>query len=263
MGRIHPTARISEAARIHPDVQVGPYCVVGPHVVLEPGNVLEAHVVIQGPARLGPGNHVFPFACLGTAPQDRKYSGEATRLEVGEGNIIREYVTMNRGTRAGTGVTRVGNGGMFMAHAHVAHDCVVGNGVVLANGVALAGHVEVGDQAVLGGLAAVHQFARVGTLALVGGGAMVSQDVPPYTVAQGDRARLVGLNLVGLKRAGVAPEVVRVLREAYRVLFRQGLARSEALRRVEELGGDVLEVQRLLAFVRSSRRGVCRSHRAG
>ena len=258
MSGVHPTAIVDPGAEIHPGATVGPYCVVGPGVVLEAEVVLGAHVVVQGPTRLGRGTRVFPFASLGTAPQAREYRGEPTRLEVGEGNIIREYVTMNRGTPAGGGVTRVGSRGIFMAHAHVAHDCSVGDEVVLANDVALAGHVCVGDHAVIGGLAAVHQFARVGDHALVGGGAMVAQDVPPYTLAQGDRARLRGLNLVGLRRAGFSPQVIQALRTAYRILFRSKLRRAEAIQQVEEACGHVLEVRRLLTFVRESSRGICR-----
>ena len=259
MPGIHPTAIIDPRATIHATATIGPYCVVGPHVTLEEEVVLAAHVVVEGPTRLGARNRVFPFASLGTAPQARDYHGEPTRLEVGEGNIIREYVTMNRGTQAGQGVTRVGRNGIFMAHAHIAHDCTVGDGVVLANSVALAGHVRIDDHAVLGGLAAVHQFARVGTHALVGGGAMVSQDVPPFTLAQGDRARLKGLNLVGLRRAGFPPDVIQALKVAFRWLFRAGLRRADALSRVENAYGDIPEVQTLLEFIQESSRGVCRA----
>ncbi len=259
MTGVHPTAIVDPGATVHPSATIGPYCVVGPDVIIEHGVVLVAHVVVEGPTRLGPRNHVFPFASLGTAPQARAYGGESTRLEIGEGNIIREYVTMNRGTAAGQGITRVGRDGIFMAHAHVAHDCTVGDGVVLANNVALAGHVRVEAHAVLGGLCAVHQFARIGTYALVGGGAMVAQDVPPYTLAQGDRARLKGLNLVGLRRAGFAPEVIQALRRAFRLLFRSNLRRADAMARVEETLGGFLEVQQLLEFIRTSARGVCRA----
>jgi UDP-N-acetylglucosamine acyltransferase len=239
-------------------VRIGPYAVIGPHVRIGPRTQVGAHAVIQGRTTLGADNRVFPFASLGGPPQDLKYRGEPSTLEIGNGNTIREYVTMNPGTLDGGMVTRIGRGSLFMANAHVGHDCEVADTVVLANSAALAGHVVVESHAIIGGLAGVHQFTRVGESAICGAGAMVSQDVPPFCMASGDRARLFGLNLVGLKRRGLADDVVRALKRAYRLLFLEGGSREAAIARTRAALGHVPEVARLAAFVEASARGVCR-----
>lgn len=251
--RVHPTAQVSPDALLGEGVEVGPYCCVGVGVRLGARTRLHSHVVIEGPTELGPSNEVHPFAVLGGSPQDRSYQGEATRLEIGEGNVFREHVTVHRGTRKDRGVTRIGSGGLFMAGSHIAHDVQVGDGVTLANGTLLAGHVRVEDHAVTGGLVAVQPFVRLGESCFLAGGAMVEQDVPPFTIASGDRARVRALNKVGLRRRGIPEASLRALEDAFRRIFRSGLARAEV---IEQLQGDAPGdpwVQRLLLFLVGSR----------
>jgi UDP-N-acetylglucosamine acyltransferase len=219
MTDIHPTAIIEDGAVVGDGCRVGPYCVVGPNVVLAPEVVLEAHVAVAGHTSIGSGTHIFPFASIGHQPQDLKYAGEATRLVIGENNQIREHVTMNPGTAGGGGVTTVGNNGLFMMGSHVGHDCCVGDHAILANNATLAGHVELDDFVILGGLSAVRQWSRIGTGAIVGGMTGVEFDVIPFGSVIGDRARLAGLNLVGLKRKGFPREQIHALRAAYKELF--------------------------------------------
>jgi UDP-N-acetylglucosamine acyltransferase len=215
---VHPTALVDVGARIGQGVEIGPFCVVGPKVVLGDGVVLKSHVVVQGDTELGAGTIVFPFAVLGEIPQDLKYAGERTRLRIGPANRIREHVTMNLGTAAGGGETRVGEGGLFMAGCHVAHDAHVGDRVVVANGAAIAGHCVIGHDVIIGGLAGIHQWVRIGQGAIIGALAMVTNDVIPYGLVQGPRGELDGLNLVGLKRRGTAREEISALRAAYAAL---------------------------------------------
>ena len=258
---IHPTAVVDKGAELG-DVEVGPFAVVGAGVVLHDGVVLDTHAVVLGPTVVGSGTRVHSFACLGGDPQDLKYAGEETRLEVGERNTFREYVTVNRGTANGGGVTRIGDDCFFMAQAHVAHDCQLGSGIIFANSAAIAGHVVMGDHAVMGGLAAVHQHCRIGRRAMVAGGAMAALDVPPFSIAQGDRARLFGLNIVGLRRGGFSADTIDSLRAAWRELFMRNkplrLARSEAMER----WGEVPEVRELVEFLERSTRGICRAAQA-
>lgn len=256
---IHPTAVVLPGATVAPDVQIGPFAVIGDGVVLEAGVRVGPHAVLTGPTRVGARTRIHAHAALGGDPQDLKYAGETTSLEIGPDNTFREFTTASRGTIQGGGVTRIGAGNLFMAYSHVAHDCVVGDGVVLANSVALAGHVEVGDKAVLSGLVAVHQYARIGRCAMVGGGGMVAQDVPPFMIAQGDRARLFGLNIVGLRRAGLPADTIAALKRAYRELFGQGLPLRIAMEHAREHFVDVPEVTELLAFIEASNRGICRA----
>ena len=256
--RVHPTAVVDGAAELEPGVRVGPYAVIGRHVQLGRDTWIGPHAVVTGRTTLGAGCRVFPFASVGAIPQDLKYRGEPSRLEMGEGNVVREFVSINPGTAAGGMVTRVGNGCLFMVSSHVAHDCSVGNNVILANGVALGGHVHLDDHAIIGGLAGVHQHVRVGESALCAAGAMVSMDVPPFCTVAGDRARLHGLNLVGLRRRGFADPTISALKRAYRLLFTSQRGRRQALGRAREALGHVAEVGRLLDFVAASRRGVCR-----
>lgn len=216
---IHPGAVVDPKASLGEGVRVGPFCTVGPEVTLEDGVTLESHVAVAGITRVGARTRVWPFASIGHQPQDLKYRGEPVRLEIGPDCLIREHVTMNPGTPNGHGVTRIGAGGLFMVGAHVAHDCVVGEGVIMANNATLGGHVSIGDGVVLGGLCAVHQRVRIGRGAMVGGMTGVERDVIPYGSAIGDRARLAGLNLVGLKRRGADSAELHAIRAAYRAIF--------------------------------------------
>lgn len=216
---IHPTAIIAEGASIAASAKVGPYCVVGAQVTLGENVVLHSHVVIDGVTSIGDGTSVFPFASLGSAPQDKKFGGETSQLVIGKNNVIREHVTMNPGTQGGGLVTRIGDNNMFLAASHVAHDCQIGNNVILVNNATLAGHVHVGNGAIIGGLSAVHQFVRIGDYAFIGGMSGVEKDVIPYGTVKGERASLDGLNLVGLKRRNVERERIHALRHAFKELF--------------------------------------------
>lgn len=254
---VHPTAIVDPSARLG-DVEVGPYAIIGAEVELADGVVVGPHAVLTGPLKVGANTRIGPSAVLGGDPQDTKYAGERTSLVIGAHNDIREHVTMHRGTGK-DGVTRVGDHNLFMVGSHVAHDCTVGSHCVLANSVALAGHVSVADRVVIGGLAGVHQHARIGRCAMVGAGAMASLDVPPFTIAQGDRARLFGVNTIGLRRAGLDTPRIEVLRTCYRELFRGQMPLRMAAERLSREFADVPEVAELTDFVLTSVRGVCRS----
>jgi UDP-N-acetylglucosamine acyltransferase len=259
--RIHPRAVVSPGAELDRGVTIEAYAVIGPHVRIGAGTHIGPHAVVEGRTTLGARNRIFQFASVGAVPQDLKYRGEASTLEVGDDNIVREYASLNPGTAGGGMVTRVGSGCLLMVSSHVAHDCIVGSNVILANGAALGGHVRVDDWGIVGGLAGVHQYVRVGESALCAAGAMVSQDVPPFCTAAGDRARLRGLNLVGLRRRGFSVDAVVALKRAYRALFGPGrttAARRDALARVRDTLGHVPEVVRLVDFVAESERGVGR-----
>lgn len=255
---IHPTAVVDPGARVGAGVTIGPYCVVGPEVTLADGIRLHSHVVVTGRTTIGPNTHVYPFASIGHQPQDLKYKGEPSELVIGANNIVREQVTMNPGTEGGGMSTRVGNNCLFMVGAHVAHDCKIGNNVIMANNATLGGHVEVEDYAILGGLAAVHQFCRIGQHAMVGGMSGVEQDVIPYGSVVGNRARLMGLNIVGLKRRGFARPDIMVLRKAYRLLFAEEGTMSERLTDVAEMYKDNEAVMDIVDFIRTdSTRAIC------
>lgn len=255
---IHATAIVHPGAKIADGVEIGPYAVIGEHVSLGEGTTVGPHAVIEGWTEIGRDNRIFQFASVGAAPQDLKFHGEKSFLRIGDRNMVREFVTLHRGTESGGGVTVIGSDNLFMAYSHVAHDCVVGNRVILANGATLAGHVQVDDFAILGGLSAVHQFTRVGAHVMVSGGSMVAQDIPPYTIAQGDRAKTVGLNLVGLKRRGFSEEAMRSIKQAYKIIFRSGLRQEEALQKIaaEVVAGPELAV--FVDFIKNSQRGVAR-----
>lgn len=255
---VHPTAVVSPGARLHPTVEVGPYAVIGGQVTIGAGTTVGPHAVIEGRTRIGERNKVFQFASVGAQPQDLKYAGEDSALEIGDENLIREFTTLHKGTTGGGGVTRIGNRNLFMAYAHVAHDCRVGDGCVLANAATLGGHVDIGDHVILGGLAAVHQFTRIGQHAFVAGGTMVVMDVPPFCTAQGDRAELVGINSIGLARHGFSEDQIGRVKEAYRILFRSKLPLEDAVERLRTELGDQTEIQTLLAFVTTSHRGLTR-----
>ena len=246
---IHPAAIIEPGAEIGEGVSIGPYCHVGPEVKLERGVTLVSHVVIAGGTRIGSGSKVYPFASLGQPPQDLKYRGEPARLRVGRDATIREHVTINIGTEGGGMETQVGDGCLIMAGAHIAHDCRIGNGVILANQVTLAGHVVIEDEAVLGGLSAVHQFVRIGRGAMVGGMTGIEHDLIPFGLAVGERARLAGLNLVGLRRRGASNSDIHRLRAAYRCLFEEEGALAERIDQLTALQGADPWIAELLRFL--------------
>lgn len=256
---IHKTAVVDKGAELG-DVEVGPYAVIEAGVKLADGVVVGPHAVIRARTTVGANTRIDAHAVLGGLPQDRKHDLAApTRLEVGRDNVFREFTTAHAGSSAGRGLTTIGDGNYFMANSHVAHDCAVGNGTMFANSAAIAGDVFVGDGAVLGGLCAVHQHCRIGRLSMLGGGAMCAQDVPPFTIAQGDRARLYGLNITGLRRSGISSEVVSVLKDAWRTLFVAELPRRTAMGRALEQHADCAEVLELVEFLRTSERGVARA----
>lgn len=258
MTKVHPTAIVDPRAELAHDVEVGPYCVVGAGVNIGNGTKLQSHVVIQGRTTLGEGNVIFPFASVGSAPQDLKYKGEPSELIIGNGNTIREYVSLNPGTSGGGMVTRVGDQNLLMMYCHIAHDCIVGNRNVVANGATLGGHVAIEDYVIVGGLVGIHQFVRIGTGAILGAGSMVSMDVPPYCNATGDRAELRGLNLEGLKRRGLDPSTISAIRKAYRIAFQSKLRIDEALNKIRQDIPAIPEVAKFVAFITDSRRGICR-----
>lgn len=261
MTEIHPTAVVEPGARIGNNVAIGPYSVVGPEVELADGVTLLSHVVVGGRTVVGSNTKIFPFASIGHQPQDLKFRGEASRLEIGCNNIIREHVTMNPGTEGGGMVTRIGNNCLFMVGCHVAHDCQIGDHAILVNNATLGGHVAVGDWAILGGLSAVHQFVRVGRHAMVGGMSGVENDIIPYGSVMGNRARLSGLNVVGLKRRGFSREVIHALRNAYRLLFAPEGTLAERLADVAELMHDIEPVMEIVEFIRAdSSRAICQPH---
>lgn len=255
---IHPTAVIDKHAELDSSVEVGPYAVIGPKVKIGARSRVGPHAVLDGDTTFGEGNVIFQFAAVGAIPQDLKYAGEATRLVIGNNNQIREFATVHIGTAGGGGVTRVGSGCLLMANSHVAHDVQLGDGCILANSVALAGHVQVEDHVIFGGLAAVHQFTRIGRLAFVSGGAMVTQDVPPYLTVQGDRAEVVGINTVGLTRAHFDEHALGRVKSAFKILYRSKLGFREAIAHVRAEHGGHAEIDHLVAFLENSERGVLR-----
>lgn len=258
MVQIHPTAIVAPGAELDADVVVDPYAIIGARVRIGNGSRIGAHAVVDGRTTLGAGNTIFHHASVGAIPQDLKFHGEDSVLEIGDRNTIREFATLHLGTENGGMVTRLGDGNLVMNYAHVGHDCILGNGNILANGAQLGGHVVVQNSVRVGALAGVHQFARLGEGAIIGAGAMVSQDIPPYCMANGDRARLFGLNAEGLRRQGMPAETVAELKRAYRVVFRSGLRLAEALERARDEAGTSDEVARFLEFIAQSERGVAR-----
>lgn len=255
---IHPTAVVEPGAQVDPSCEVGPLAVIGPEVKLGPGNVIGPHAVVTGRTTLGQGNRVFPHAVIGGVPQDLKYRGEDTALEIGDRNTFREAVTINLGTAQGGALTAIGNGCLFMANSHIGHDCRIGDGAIIANSVALAGHVVLEDHVHFSGLAAAHQFTRIGRLAFVSGLTGVTMDVAPYCTVVGARAELAGLNSVGMQRAGMTEDQVSRVKVAYKLVFRSNLGLAEAIAQLEaELGGHP-EVAHLVAFLKGSQRGITR-----
>ena len=259
---IHTTALVDPLAQLHPTVSVGPYSIIGPDVKIDAHTKIGSHCVIDGHTTIGQNNHFYRFCSVGGMPQDKKYSGEPTRLEIGDRNMVREYVTINTGTVQDVGVTRLGSDNWVMAYVHVAHDCQIGSNVILANGVQMGGHVHIGDWAIVGGLAAVHQFGRIGAHSMTGGQSALHMDVPPYVMGSGNPCVPVGVNVEGLKRRGFSPEAISALRDAYKLIYRRGLSLDEARlqmrqRQVEEPAvAPALQV--MLDFLDGSTRGIIR-----
>lgn len=249
---------IEEGAQVGQDVTIGPFCVVGPNAVLEDRVTLGSHVVVEGHTTLREEAHLSNFVAVGQAPQHTGYKGEPTRVDIGKGAQIREFATIHRGTEMGGGLTYVGPECMLMAYTHVAHDCRLGEKVVMANGANLGGHVEVQEQAIIGGLTAIHQFARIGRNAIIGGASAVSMDVVPFASAAGNRAKITGVNVIGLRRNGFSEEVIRAIRKAHRTVFRANLRLEQAVEGLESEFPGSPEVQCILEFIQTSQRGICR-----
>ena len=255
VSQIHPTAIIDARAEIGAGTTIGPYSVIGPDVVLGPDCWLQGHVTLAGPMRAGGRNKFYAFCSIGQQTQDLKYKGEPTYLEIGNENTFREFVTVNRST-ASEGETRIGDGGNFLAYSHIGHDCIVGNGVVFSNNGTLAGHVEVGDHAVMGGLTAVHQFCRIGRFAITGGCSKIVQDVPPFMIADGNPAEIRGVNLIGLERKGYPPESVKLIKEAFRLIYRSKFNTRQA---IEAIGRELPAneaVAQIVEFIEKTQRGI-------
>jgi UDP-N-acetylglucosamine acyltransferase len=255
---IHATAIIDPGAELDANVEVGPYSIIRQNVSIGAGTVIGSHVNIEPYVTIGQDCHIFQNAAIGAAPQSLKFKGEQTDVKIGRGTIIREFVTIHRGTEFGGGLTEVGEENFLMAYTHIAHDCITGKKVIFANNATLAGHIVVGDNATIGGLVAIHQFVRIGDYAYVGGKSAVVKDIPPYVIASGDRAKLHGLNSVGLKRHGFSTETLSLLKKAYRIIFRIGITLNEAIERVKAEVEQIPEVVNLIDFIKSSRRGITR-----
>ncbi|MFC0268789.1 acyl-ACP--UDP-N-acetylglucosamine O-acyltransferase [Kushneria aurantia] len=255
---IHPSAIIDPDARLADDVEIGPFAVIGANVEIGPGCVIGPHTVISGPTRIGSHNRIFQFASIGEECQDRKYRGEPTRLEIGDHNVFREGVTVHRGTVQDHGVTRIGSHGLFMAYAHVAHDCVIGDHVIMANQATLGGHVHIGEHVILGGLSAVHQFCRVGAYAMCGGGSIITKDIAAFVMISGNPAATHGLNAEGMKRRGFEAEVVSELRRAYRLVFRSQRTLNQALEELEQQGERSAWLELFIDSLKTSSRGLTR-----
>lgn len=259
---IHPTALVDRQAELAGSVQVGPYAVIGPHVRIGAGTTIGAHCVIEGHTTIGAGNRIFQFASLGAEPQDKKYAGEPTRLEIGNGNTIREFVTINTGTVQDAGVTRMGDDNWIMAYVHIAHDCSLGDHIILANSVQLAGHVHLGDWVFLGGLTGVHQFVRIGAHAMTAFQTRLAQDLPPFVTAGGNPAEAQSINAEGLRRRGYAPERIAIVKQMHRLLYRKGLTLATAREQIEALRGEVFEADADIAlmqdFLTHAARGIVR-----
>ena len=253
---IHDRAVVSPSAVIGSGTHVGPFCVIGDEAVIGDDVRLDSHVVIDGRTTVGNGTHVFPFASIGQAPQDLKYGGEPTAVEIGERNHIREFVTIHRGTAGGGGVTRIGNDNLLMAQAHVAHDCQLGSNIIMANAATLAGHVEIADRASVGAYSGVHQFCRVGFEAFVGGYSVVVKDAPPFAIIQGNHAKCYGLNRIGLRRRGYPKETIEKLGHAYHLYLSSKLNTTQALKRIHDEIDECPEVDMLVEFIETSKRGV-------
>ena len=255
---IHPTTIIDANAKLHATVQVGAYSVIGPDVEIQEDTKIQHHVVMEGPTRIGKKCRIFPFASIGLEPQDKKYDGERSHLEIGDGNTIREYVTISRGTAGGGGTTKIGKDGWIMAYCHIAHDCILGSNIVMSNGATLGGHVVVGEHAVIGGLTGIHQFCRVGDYSITGAQSMIRQDIAPFSMVAGNRAHLSGVNYVGLRRNGFTQEEIKDVKSAFSIFFQSSLTKKEAVQKLRDRFPHSPHITLFIDFVDSSERGVCR-----
>jgi len=255
---IHPTALIDSHAELADDVTVDAFSIIGADVKIDSGTVIGPHVVIKGPTSIGKDNHIYQFTSIGEDPQDKKYAAEITRLEIGDRNTIREFTSMHRGTLQDQGVTKIGNDNLFMAYTHVAHDCVIGNHVIMANGASLAGHVQLNDHAILGGFTLVHQFTQIGQFSFAAMGSAITQDIPPFIMVGGKPTRPHGINSVGMERNGISTEDIRLIRNAYKIIYKMNLRLEDAIVQMEELAGDSAQLLDMISFLRNVRRGILR-----
>ncbi len=256
--KVHDTALVDPDALIADDVEIGAYSIIGPDVKIGVGTTIGSHVVVSGHTSIGENNHFFPFSAIGEAPQDKKYAGESTELIIGNNNSIREFCTLNIGTAAGGGVTRVGNDNWIMAYVHIAHDCQIGNNIIMANNATLGGHVTIGDHAILSGFAGIHQFVEIGNHAFVSFASFVNQSIPPYVTVSGEKAKAKGVNTEGLKRSGFSPEQVQNVRRAYRTLYRSGLSLEEARTKLRDMAEEAKEIAPLVEFLNNTERSIIR-----
>ena len=255
---IHPTAIISADAQLEEGVEIGPYVVIGSDVIIGKNTVIGPHTIIDDYVHIGEGNRIFQFCSIGAPPQDLKFGGEKTRVIIGNFNTIREFVTIHRATTADIGVTIIGDHNLLMAYCHVAHNCKLGDRIIMSNAATLAGHIHIEDYAIISGLTGVHQFCRVGAHCMIGGASAVVKDVPPYCIAQGNHAKLFGLNLVGLKRRNFPEKTISAIKDAYRIIFRTDLLLEAALKKAQDEVEDIPEVNHFIKFIKESTRGVCR-----
>lgn len=255
---IHKTAIISPKAEIAETVSIGPFCMVGEGAVIKKGSKLISNVIIEGNTEIGEHCIIYPFATIGLPPQDLKYKNEKTGVRIGKRNIIREYTSIHRASVGGDGFTEIGDANFIMGYVHIAHDCKIGSSVAMANAATLAGHVVVEDFAFVGGVVAIHQFTRIGAYSMVGGFSGIGQDIPPFTMASGARAKLYGLNVIGLKRHGFSDESINNLKKAYKILFREKRTLKDALKKIKSELSDTAEVMRLVEFIEKNKRGICR-----
>jgi UDP-N-acetylglucosamine acyltransferase len=255
---IHSTAIISPDAQLEEGVEIGPYVVIGSDVKIGKNTVIGPHTVIDDYVHIGEGNRIFQFCSIGAPPQDLKFGGEKTRVIIGNFNTIREFVTIHRATTADIGVTIIGDNNLLMAYVHIAHNCKLANNIVMVNYAGLAGHIHVEDYAIIGGLTGIHQFCRIGAHCIIGGASAVVKDVPPYTLVQGNHAKLFGLNLVGLKRRNFSEKTIKAIKDAYQIIFRSDLLLEAALKKAQDEVEDIPEVNHLIKFIKESTRGVCR-----
>jgi UDP-N-acetylglucosamine acyltransferase len=255
---IDPRAVVHLNAELADNVRVGPFSIIGADVQIDSGTEIGPHVVIKGPTSIGKDNTIYQFTSIGEDPQDKKYADEITRLEIGDRNVIREFCTMHRGTQQDQGVTRIGNDNLFMAYTHVAHDCEIGDHVIMANGASIAGHVHLGNHAILGGFTLVHQFTQIGEYSFSAMGSAITQDIPPFVMVGGRPTRPHGINSVGMERNGVSPEVVRQIRKAYKILYKNNLRLEDAIEEMEDMAGESNELSSMVSFLRNVTRGILR-----
>jgi UDP-N-acetylglucosamine acyltransferase len=255
---IDPTAIVDSKAELADDVSVGPFSVIGPGVKIGEGTVIGSHVVIKGPTTIGKQNRIYQFTSIGEDPQDKKYAAEITRLEIGDRNTIREYTSMHRGTKQDKSLTKIGNDNLFMAYTHVAHDCIIGNHVIMANGASLAGHVHLHSHAILGGFTLVHQFTQIGQYSFAAMGSAITQDIPPFVMVGGKPTRPHGINSVGMERNGISPEDIRLIRKAYKIIYKTNLRLEDAIDQMEDLAGESKELSDMVSFLRNVSRGILR-----